>query len=95
MDKHPALPQDLWDQTPPEVRAYIETLEGQVQTLTSMIHTLQEQAKTPTAKFLKHDRHHQITGTATLDLEQMRLIAFDLHWYAHERTIIERDGTDR
>ena len=42
MDTHPTLPQDLWDQTPPEVRAYIETLEGQGQTLTSMIHTLQE-----------------------------------------------------
>jgi transposase len=45
MDMHPTLPQDLWDQTPPEVRAYIETLEGQVQTLTSMIHTLQEQVR--------------------------------------------------
>jgi transposase len=45
MDPHPTLPQDLWDQTPPAVRAYIETLEGQVQTLTSMIHTLQEQVR--------------------------------------------------
>src|SRR3989440_8672619 len=45
MDMHSTLPQDLWDQTPPEVRAYIETLEGQVQTLTSMIHTLQEQGR--------------------------------------------------
>jgi transposase len=45
MDPHPTLPQDLWDQTPPTVRAYIETLEGQVQTLTSMIHTLQEQVR--------------------------------------------------
>jgi len=45
MDTHPTLPQDLWDQTPPAVRAYIETLEGQVQTLTSMIHTLQEQVR--------------------------------------------------
>ena len=45
MDTHPTLPQDLWDQTPPEVRASIETLEGQVQTLTSMIHTLQEQVR--------------------------------------------------
>src|SRR5262250_129028 len=45
MDTHPTLPQDLWDQTPPEVRAYIETLEGQVQTLTSMIRTLQEQVR--------------------------------------------------
>ena len=45
MDPHSTLPQDLWDQTPPAVRAYIETLEGQVQTLTSMIHTLQEQVR--------------------------------------------------
>jgi len=45
MDTHPTLPQDLWDQTPPAVRAYIETLEGQVQPLTSMIHTLQEQVR--------------------------------------------------
>src|SRR5689334_15763785 len=45
MDTHPALPQDLWDQTPPAVRAYIETLEGQVQTLTSMLPTLQEQVR--------------------------------------------------
>jgi hypothetical protein len=45
MDTYPTLPQDLWDQTPPEVRAYIETLAGQVQTLTSMIHMLQEQVR--------------------------------------------------
>ena len=45
MDTPPTLPQDLWDQTPPEVRAYIETLEGQVQTLTFIIHTLQEQVR--------------------------------------------------
>ena len=45
MDTHPTLPQNLWDQTPPAVRAYIETLEGQVQTLTSMIRTLQEQVR--------------------------------------------------
>jgi transposase len=45
MDPHPTLAQDLWDQTPPAVRAYIETLEGQVQTLTSMIDTLQEQVR--------------------------------------------------
>src|SRR5262244_1376518 len=45
MDTHPTVLQTLWDQTPPAVRAYIETLEGQVQTLTSMIHTLQEQGR--------------------------------------------------
>jgi len=30
MDTHPSLPQDLWEQTPPEVRAYIVTLEARV-----------------------------------------------------------------
>src|SRR4029450_1057058 len=55
MDSHPTLPQDLWDQTPPAVRAYIETLEGQVQTLTSMIHTLQEQV---------HALQEQVTQTS-------------------------------
>ena len=45
MDTPPTLPQNLWAQTPPAVRAYIETLEGQVQTLTSRIHTLQEQVR--------------------------------------------------
>jgi len=41
MDTHPSLPPELWERTPPAIRAYIETLEGQVQTLTSMVHTLQ------------------------------------------------------
>ena len=45
MDTHPTLPQELWDQTPREIRAYIEALEAQVQTLTSMAHTLQEQVR--------------------------------------------------
>jgi transposase len=43
MDTLPTLRQELWDQLPPEVRAYIETLTGQVQTLMSMVRTLQEQ----------------------------------------------------
>jgi transposase len=46
MDTHPTLPQDLWDRTPPEIRAYIEALEAQVKTLTSMVYTLQEQVCT-------------------------------------------------
>lgn len=45
MDTHPTLPQKLWDRTPLEIRAYIEALEAQVQTLTSMVHTLQEQGR--------------------------------------------------
>ena len=43
MDTHPSLPQDLWEQTPPEVRAYIVALEARVTTLESMVQALQEQ----------------------------------------------------
>ena len=57
MDPHPTLPQDLWEQTPPAVRAYIETLEGQVQTLTSMIHTLQEQVRALQEQLTETSRH--------------------------------------
>ena len=46
MDTHPALPPDLWARTPPAIRAYRETLAGQVQPLTSRVHTLQEQVRT-------------------------------------------------
>src|SRR5919205_470592 len=46
MDTHPSLPPDLWEQTPPAIRAYIESLEEQVQALTSMVHILQEQVRT-------------------------------------------------
>jgi transposase len=46
MDTHPSLPPELWERTPLAIRAYIETLEGQVQTLTSIVHTFQEQVRT-------------------------------------------------
>ena len=46
MDTSPLRPQDLWDQTPPTIRAYIEALEAQVKTLTALAHTLQEQVRT-------------------------------------------------
>jgi transposase len=42
MDTHPSLPQDLWEQTPPEVRAYIVTLEARVTALESMVQALQD-----------------------------------------------------
>jgi hypothetical protein len=45
MDTQPSLPQDLWEQTPPEVRAYIGTLEARVATLEALVHTLQEQVR--------------------------------------------------
>src|SRR6516165_7901858 len=43
MDTHPSLPQGLWEQTPPEVRAYIVALEARVTALESMVQALQEQ----------------------------------------------------
>jgi transposase len=46
MDTRPSLPPELWERTPPAIRAYIEMLEGQGKTLTSMGHTLQEQVRT-------------------------------------------------
>jgi uncharacterized coiled-coil protein SlyX len=45
MDTHPSLPQDLWEQTPPEVCAYIATLEARVATFEVMVDTLQEQVR--------------------------------------------------
>jgi transposase len=49
MDTHPTLPPELWDQTPPEVQAYIQALEAQLATLEALeatVHTLQEQVRT-------------------------------------------------
>jgi transposase len=46
METHPGLPPELWDQTPPEVQAYIRGLEARVETMAAMVHTLQEQVRT-------------------------------------------------
>src|SRR5262249_16097158 len=43
MDTHPTFPSDLWAQTPPEVRAYIGTLEARVVALEAMVQAFQEQ----------------------------------------------------
>ena len=43
MDTHPVLPQEIWDQTPPEAQAYIGTLEARVAALVAMVQALQEQ----------------------------------------------------
>src|SRR5919108_3097984 len=43
METHPGLPPELWDQTPPEVQAYIRALEARVATLEGMMQALQEQ----------------------------------------------------
>jgi transposase len=57
MDTHPSIPPELWERTPPAIRAYIESLEGQVQTLTFMIHTLQEQVR-PLEERLNQTSHN-------------------------------------
>lgn len=46
METHPVLPPEIWDQTPPEVQAYIRGLEARVETMASMVHTLQAQVRT-------------------------------------------------
>ena len=46
METHPVLPPEIWDQTPPEVQAYIRVLEARVETMASMVSTLQEQVRT-------------------------------------------------
>src|SRR5262244_263811 len=46
METPPGLPPELWDQTPPDVQAYIRVLEARVETMASMVHTLQEQVRT-------------------------------------------------
>jgi transposase len=44
METLPALLHEVWERTPPEAQAYIRALEARVETLTSMVHALQEQA---------------------------------------------------
>ena len=56
MDTHPAFVQELWDRTPPEVRAYLGMLEGRVASLEAMIQALQEQNRT------LQEQLNQITG---------------------------------
>ena len=46
METPPGLPPELWDQTPPEVQAYIRVLEARMETMAAMVHTLQEQVRT-------------------------------------------------
>lgn len=50
METHPGLPLESWDQTPPEVQAYIRALEARVATLEGMMQALQEQLLLSQAK---------------------------------------------
>src|SRR2546430_12819015 len=43
METHPVLPQELWDETPPEVQVHIRALEARLVTLEAMVQPLQEQ----------------------------------------------------
>ncbi|HEY5871084.1 MAG TPA: IS66 family transposase [Candidatus Tectomicrobia bacterium] len=57
MDTHPTLPQDLWEQTPPEVRAYIGTLEARVSALEAMVQALQEQNRALQEQLMQNSRN--------------------------------------
>jgi hypothetical protein len=46
MDTHLSLPQELWEQTPPAVQAYIGMLEARVVALEAIVHSLEEQVRT-------------------------------------------------
>jgi len=46
METPPAFPHEVWERTPPEAQAYIQALEACLETLVSMVHALQEQART-------------------------------------------------
>jgi transposase len=46
MDRAAAFPPDSWERTPPEAQADIRILEARVETLTAMVHALQEQVGT-------------------------------------------------
>ena len=52
MDRPAALPPDIWARIAPEAQAYIRTLAGRVETLTTMVHALQKQVGT-----LQEQRH--------------------------------------
>ena len=60
MDTHPILPPELWDQTPPEVQAYIRALEARLESLEALearVHTLQEQVRTLEEQLKQNSRN--------------------------------------
>src|SRR5215471_8199549 len=57
MDPHLSWPQDLWEQTPPAVKAYIGTLEARVVALEAIVHSLEEQVRTLQEQLRKNSRN--------------------------------------
>jgi transposase len=60
MDTHPILPPELWDQTPPEVQAYIRALEvrlASLEALEARVHTLQAQVRTLEEQLKQNSRN--------------------------------------
>src|SRR5215217_4345779 len=57
METPSALPHEVWERTPPEAQAYIRVLEARVETLTSMVHVLQEQVCTLQAQLNQTSRN--------------------------------------
>jgi len=57
MDTHLSLPQDLWEQTPPAVQAYIGTLVARVVALEALVHSLEEQVRTLQEQLRKNSRN--------------------------------------
>lgn len=57
METPPALLHEVWDRTPPEAQAYIRALEARVETLTALVHALQEQIATLQAQLNQTSRN--------------------------------------
>src|SRR5436309_15240630 len=57
MDTHLSLPQDLWEQTPPAVQAYIRTLAARVVAVEALMHSLEEQVRTLQEQLRKNSRN--------------------------------------
>ena len=57
METPPALLHEVWDRTPPEAQAYMRALEARVETLTSLVHALQEQIATLQAQLNQTSRN--------------------------------------
>jgi hypothetical protein len=57
METLAALRHEVWQWTPPEAQAYIRALEARVETLTSLVHALQEQVGTLQEQLHQTSRH--------------------------------------